>query len=205
MYKKHKIVMLFTNEKSNIHCLEKPSTSLTVEKCSLYVLSNDEIKENDLPCWAVNNNLDTVYQVQTLEGSKNWKKIIATTKIRLGTSEYSERYRESYFNPLPNISQSFIEYFVSDYNRGNITTEVIVEYEECAAGMCKVNNMTCGHSGCEKPSLKINSDNTINIKPFKDSWNREEIFELFEKYLQYLTNKNSNLELSGKQWIEENL
>lgn len=53
--------------------------------------------------------------------------------------------------------------------------------------------------GCKRPkiTLKVNQkDNTITIKPVKDSWNREEVRELIYEHTNFL--------LSGKkQELEE--
>ena len=67
-----------------------------------------------------------------------------------------------YFLPKP--SQSFIEKYIEKYNKGEQITDVLVEY--------------WAHTE-EHPQLKINpKDNTITIKPVKDSWNREEVVQL---------------------------
>ena len=62
--------------------------------------------------------------------------------------------------------------------------------------------------------LKVNSDNTINIKPIKDSWTREEVIEFGLKCVNLGMDLNNNPlprlnEISGKEfyynWIKENL
>ena len=125
----------------------------TVQFWNLYIISDDEIKEGD--CFLYynkNNQLEGIARCIKEEGENNTLvekyskvtgfskfyigilgckkyKIIATTDIKLGTSEYSDRYRESYFNPLPQPSQQFIEKYIEEYNKGNIITDVLVEYE----------------------------------------------------------------------------
>lgn len=130
----------------------------------------------------------------------------------------------------PQIPQSFIEHYISEYNKGNIITEVMVEYEfltmykgkldyndiilntECYnydynkvykksklgrfhKGIVKERFTNCNgtfitENGekqfCTLKELyfnvpKINSDNTINIKPIKDSWNRKEVIDDIEQ------------------------
>ncbi len=55
--------------------------------------------------------------------------------------------------------------------------------------------------------IKINPNNTINIKPIKDSWNRTEVVELLIKAMIYANQYHSD-ELGEdhiNDWIEENL
>lgn len=53
---------------------------------------------------------------------------------------------------------------------------------------------------------KINpKDNTITIKKLKDSWNREEVIELFKKYKDYELGKTNWHQGNLIKWIEENL
>ena len=58
--------------------------------------------------------------------------------------------------------------------------------------------------------ILINQDNTINIKPIKDNWNREEIVEFGEKIKEYCKNgyKSDSLHkvfYEWDKWVEENL
>ena len=54
--------------------------------------------------------------------------------------------------------------------------------------------------------LKINpKDNTITIKPIKDSWNREEVVSLIKDYRNQLVPVNSLLIEETNKWIEQNL
>ena len=126
---------------------------------------------------------------------RDWKKIIATTD-----KELEIIHRQLYPNgdytgvanliPLPQIPESFIEYFVSEYNQGREITSVLVEYEEyCEHGTFPVlynkpkqviERGAGGHICSGTNRLKINSDCTINIKPIRDSWTREEILNDIE-------------------------
>jgi len=48
---------------------------------------------------------------------------------------------------------------------------------------------------------KVNSDNTINIKPIKDSWSREEVVHFLNQYRLF-----GHSDLPGfNKWVEENL
>jgi hypothetical protein len=57
--------------------------------------------------------------------------------------------------------------------------------------------------------LKLAPDNTITIKPVKDSWNREELEKLLFKIAQYAIRSEKSgqkFQLSNlDKWIEENL
>jgi len=143
-----------------------------------------------------------------------FKKIIATTDKELD---------------LPRPSKQFIKEYFEEYNKGNNITEVKVEYENgktcvvCGAYQIKEylschypkgGNTCCGGSLYHK--LKVNSDNTINIKSTKTSWNREEVIEFAYKILTATGKgikaemvdiiKNPHIEFTGvDKWIEENL
>lgn len=198
--------MLPTNEKAHITIVGSELTWSVIGKVRennegyhLYILSDEEIEEGD---WFY--DLDTKYIKikQSWENSHldfNCKKIIATTDRSLNTfieskdGNYTE-HGQGYFKELPQPPQSFIEHFVSEYNKGNVITEVMVEYKSIGA-----------YANPKYDSdfqLKINSDNTINISMPQYIWSREEVVELLYKHTEYM--------LSGKKdtldkWIEENL
>lgn len=167
----------------------------------LYFLSDDEIKEGD---WFLyynkNNQLEGIARFIKEEGENNTLvekyskvtgfskfyigilgckkyKIIATTDIKLGTSEYSDRYRESYFNPLPQPSQQFIQKYIEEYNKGNIITDVLVEYEYLLDDRAVLPYW----------NLKVNTkDNTITIKKLKEVYTKEELCQVLEKYTSFI-------------------
>ena len=99
------------------------------------------------------------------EGSK---KVIATTDKLLN---------------LPSSSDEFIQKYIESYNKGNVILDVMLDY---------IDNGEEGWSGSdrdgepvwnEKIELKVDSKNLVTITRCKDSWNREEITELFEKFV----------------------
>ena len=119
---------------------------------NFYIISDDEIKEGD---WFINDlnqikkctSRDTEGHID-FEGGFNTKpssckKIIATTDTSLGnyiwnqTNKKAKPYNvqqniettKKVFIPLPQPSQQFIQKFVEEYNKGNIITDVLVEYE----------------------------------------------------------------------------
>jgi len=148
-FKRAKVVMLPTNEKAE-KCLMLRHNRLSYQPNYLtqewlkyndatshhiYITSNDEIKEGD---WCIMlddfgnvfskpqhyNNPKTQYL------NKGLKKIIATTAIICTgyNKETSKTFNDYQYLPQP--SQSFIEKYVEEYNKDNIITDVMVEYEE---------------------------------------------------------------------------
>lgn len=196
MWKKHKVVMLPTNAKANLF-INNVNGKLLFDNDStlhrvlpngiyqhIYITSNEKIKEGD---WKYDTKLNIVIQHGSY--TDGCKKIIATTDTSLG---------------LPKPSQQYIEHYVAEYNKGNIITKVLVEYEE-ATEYDKVYNK-------EKyfPRLKLNPDNTINISLIKDNWNKKEVSNLLIKAMgdavknDRIPNHISIAEFSIN-WIDKNL
>ena len=150
--------MLPTNEKAMIHLTNSniliESTELTGKSelyksipQYLYILSDEEIKEGD---WFIKLNQmklmqckDKTYTFVNEEflnsnDAKDCKKIIATTDkslIRYNPVGNSEKRKCCDIHciceingKLPQPSQSFIEKYVEEYNKGNIITEVLLKY-----------------------------------------------------------------------------
>jgi len=217
-FKKAQIIMLPTN-KSKLIKVINPDMRISLHKNlvdkesktvfqaqHLYIISDDEIKEGD---WCLEGS--EVFQVEEFNlitgicrDSKGnpfitdaCEKIIATTDnslkrvVGIGT-----------FAPLPQPSQQFIEQYIEAYNKGEVITDVLIEYKNnydlhyyTPAG---------GIECCKKIDnwkLLINPDNTINIKPIKDSWNREEV----ETLLMLAFNSKRSSITRQEEWIKENL
>ena len=126
----------------------------------LYITSDDTIKEGD---YVIEDIGGVVYGPIDKESIvENPQKIIATTEIGLGEIPNSVPG----FNfpdkiGLPQPSQSFIEVFVREYNKGNVITDVLVEMH------CIEEFEPIGHAGgvYSDTKLKVNpKDNTINIR-----------------------------------------
>lgn len=195
MFKRTKVVMLSTNEKAqdilffNRITLKQDGKLIygnpvgrTEKAQHLYFLSDEDIKEDDyvlvLESGFIIKNTDT-----SLDGaSEKWKKIIATTDKSLDT------WRESYVGippkksnvkfpneQLPKPSMSFINKFIEEYNKGNLITEVLIEYEELADDDM-MNHQLDPEIEENWLKLKVNpKDNTITIKPTKQTWTKEEL------------------------------
>ena len=182
----------------------------------LYITSDEEIKVGD---WFYYEAEKTIMQCtehnfyftpELIQNYSNVYRIIVTTDTSL---------------KLPNISQQFIEKYIEEYNKGNVITKVEVEYEDLTEQLQEsVDNLrdNCLEDfdneeespyyhlleqaiielGNYIPKLKINPDNTINIKPIKDSWSREEVHKLLYNAIHYSKGKVYPHDL---EWIEENL
>ena len=175
----------------------------------LYIISDDEIKEGD---WCYDKRpdengdlVDIVYQVKNIEfelRTSTEKKIIATTDSSLWRP--SHKYASDVIL-LPQPSQQFIEKFIEEYNKGNMITDVLVEYELKITHDGRINNNTKMWE-----ELKINpKDNTITIKKVKDYYTREEVVKLLVDCCGEVSCEDGKL--LGKnpeelyKWIEENL
>lgn len=220
MLKKCKVLMLPTNEKAqlvlgqqlvNVGETDIPNDK-DVTKQHLYITSDDEIKEGDWCIDTVDNNFIFKMTKSFIKDNSNYKdyckKIIATTDSSLTIGEediWKNRKDILYPNILPQPSQSFIKKYVEEYNKGNIITDVLVEYH---------NNYDLhyytppgGIECCDKTDsweTKVNSkDNTITIKKIKDSWSRNEVKYLLELGMNKAKSNFNSGEIS--KWIEENL
>lgn len=142
MLKEVIVVMLPTNKKSKKGDLVITPMGLSIHISDvepsyhnsqhLYILSKDEVKEGEESIWYYDSNFNKIcrWLGESITYVRQYfKKIIATTDVKLGTSEYSEKYRESYFDSLPNLSQLFIKEYIEKYNKNEPITTAFVKYE----------------------------------------------------------------------------
>jgi hypothetical protein len=221
MYKKCKVVMLATNEKAPLIIgktkvlfhNEKEYTFKSIQAGvyqHLYILSDDEIKEGDWYLKSGNNIIDNTKIDSKRAESLGYLKIIVSTdssltymfKQTVGTYKDIEQKLS-----LSSIPQLFIDKYVSEYNGGNKIEEAMVEYETDFSSLEKEGNIEF-----EAIKLKLNLDNTINIKPIKDSWTREEveylILEFGTELIQWAKNyirDSDTKDFNQNEWIESNL
>ena len=140
----------------------------------LHITSDDKIKEGDYGLHLNNQTIIQFTKVLLKECDLSlYKKIIATTDTSLtiednfNTDPDDAQWARIPLK-LPQPSQQFIEKYIECYNKGNIITDVLVEYEEDRP--YEDNEFVVFYD-----NVKINpKDNTITIKKIKDSWNREE-------------------------------
>ena len=94
----------------------------------LYVLSDDEIKKGDYIYCTITNIIEIAkYNHDDLK--RDWKKVIATTDTSLYIHQKETVSLPERVFYLPQPSQQFIEKYIEEYNRGNIISDVLVEYE----------------------------------------------------------------------------
>lgn len=213
-FKKAQVMMLPTNKTANIGAnnwyLQKTNILIINNLISnLYIISNNEIKQND---WCLNISKNIIYQKDNLPMDIMWKKIIATTDTSLtinsiyGINNFdsnmfgdkSEIIKLPNLFKLPQPSQQFIEKYIDSYNKGEIITDVLVEYEQ---KKYIITLDTCGNNIVPKINYKNNS---ITIKNLKNSWNREEIKLLIEKYQNTFGTVNASSTFV-QNWIKKNL
>ncbi len=193
MLKKHRLVMLPSNEKAKkgeLYFINKLFISdggyAGEISQHLYFLSDDKIEVGEW-CYDIKNNL--LFQAKSnYDGMSFIKKIIATTN-NLSTGTH-------FGFKLPQPSESFISKFCEEYNKDNIIEFVNTEYEEISDN--KTNDF--GKNICYHQKLKVDKNNYITIKKVKDSWNREELISLLHKF-----RTETYLNLSTEEWIDKNL
>lgn len=170
----------------------------------LYFLSDEEINKGD---YHIYRGVVRQYPYDTPWSEKG--KIIATTDKSIQSLKFEGTRFESFSSILVGVkakpSQAFLEVFVKEYNKGNIIKEVMVEYEideDTSKGYIIGKGQPCIEF------IKVNSkDNTITIKPIKDSWNRQEVETLIREWALYTTiGANRNWKpIDLDNWIEQNL
>lgn len=194
MFKKVKVVILPTNQQTNYLMVysdvEKTKGKLILnglkndeykEYQHLYIISDDEIKKGDYIYCTITNAIEIAkYNHDYL--IRDWKKVIATTDTSLYIHQKETISLPERVFYLPQPSQEFIQKYIEEYNRGNIITDVLVEYENKFEGKEYVDELDAYGYDKVKSILKINSqDNNITIKIAKDSCSREEVDRLLDE------------------------
>jgi hypothetical protein len=133
----------------------------------LYILSNEEIKIRD---WCIMldsfgnvfSNPQQYTNPETQHLNKGLRKIVATTDSSLGYTDLRVSPVPN-FCDLPQIPRPFIQYFIEEYNQGNIVKEVLIEIE-------KTNFKPDFSIGYHEPGsynykwkIKVDQDNKVNI------------------------------------------
>ena len=204
-FKNSQVILLLTKSKTNLY-LSDNSTVLNYATIStyfstsqhLYIVNGDAILLDD---WGYHNLDGTVIQFTADLIDKDvrrfgYKKVIATTDTFLyketGRAVETVNGFKATYRYLPKPSKEWFEHFINEYNKGNIITDVLVEYELIPFSKLAPNR--------ERDSrLKVNPDNTINIKSTKDSWNREELKELL---LKISPNNTNELQEFNNKWSD---
>lgn len=181
----------------------------------LYIVSDDEIKKSDWYYTPIKRSIEQC--IKKLLIIKNGSNDIEQFKI-IATTDTSLTYNKSYNSGwnakinLPQPSQQFIEKYIESYNKGEVITDVLVEYELYMQRQSNVgttryvvskDNKTFNKLNFDRiPTLlevKINpKDNTITIKKLKDSWNRKELITEIEAFAQ-----TYGLVSEGNKWTKK--
>ncbi len=204
----------------------------------LYIISDDEIKEGD---WCIKEtSMFTEKFIIQAKGYGDinsttalWRKIIATTDNSLFVTQQNDHLGQAIIQ-LPQPSESFIQKYVEEHNKGNVITDVMVEYQAYRKDGCpfylQPNGLLQAHDehGWEtldvkdaEFKLKVDKNNTITIKKIKDSWNKEELqvfknslnnnhLEFIYERMIHVHKENPNYDYMLKfkeivKWIENNL
>ena len=97
---------------------------------------------------------------------------------------------------LPEPPKEFIDIY---YEVGGID-EVEIEYYKYAEELSGVSLIPR-----DLYRIKIDSNNCITIRPFKDSWSKEEVIELIESAVHDFSGMNTYDDDNLTRWIKENL
>lgn len=211
-FKRTKVVMLPTENKSNIYKNDQGIMTYNThpnfgrlgwKPQHLYFLSDDKIQEGDWYMWTDNQAIahsdDMLDYLEKHRKAGDVKKVIATTdksllvKNTLIRKVQDVEMKGNHLKALAEPSKGFIEKFVK---KGGID-EVEVEYGY------KIDKSSGHFMQTRVYFLKVSSDNTITVKPIKNSWNRKEVEELLYQF--YTESTNSNYSGSFNSWIKENL
>ena len=154
-----------------------------IKECDLFITGNNTI----LKCTNVESNW--IYFTQNCDNLTYSENKSQCTKITASTDPTLK---------LPQIPIEFINKYISEYNKGNKIEEVLVGYDELRV------EQQDSDIWLLKKKLKI-KDNTITIKEVKDSWNKDEITELFHKFREISYYKRFVHRDYLDNWIEKNL
>lgn len=210
MFKRAKVVMLPTNEKAE-NCLVERFNRISFQKgyftqeylqyneaksFHLYILSDEVINKDDY------YELDgQIFQMKRdIWTDIGGRKIIATTDKSLVVEGKALSGDVAWRHPFPQPSQSFIQKYIEEYNKGNTITDVMVEYHPELYDGTEITAVLSGR-------LKINTkDNTITIRKVKDNWNREEVIDLVMTLTStpsYISKESATSVID--KWVEKNL
>ena len=180
MKKETQVVMLPTKKASNIgkyqdtgNLVYNNGTDIPRgEFQHLYFLSNDELKESDLPCYVLmyDNTVQYINMPSVVEAvnEEKGKKIIATTNESLRIKEVLDE-EDTIYKFYPRPSNEFVKTFCK---LGGID-KVLVEYEHI--GSTEYEDFF---------DIKVAPDNTISIYPFNaDSYTKEQVINILYNFL----------------------
>lgn len=228
-FKEAKIIMLPTESKINSLWLDDKGYLLSNNFLArykaigsfqhLYVTSEDDnILNNDFflynqthdsknPEWVI-TKCDSVEEIQGVGTFYSkihhiWcKKIIATTDTMLFIQVRCAHDANHWNNVYPaQPDQQFMDTFIEFFNKGKITVSVLIEYTRKFVGKEYVDEQDAYGYDVFEDLIKIDKKtNTIFIKEFRTSWNKEEVTKLLQNFAQTF-----GLVDEGNKYLKENL
>ncbi len=192
-----KTIIYKFNENNKLIISNHPNQEGVAIPQHLYFLSDDKPKEGD---WVKHGLLDLIYQVNkdNLEATlhNKCKKIIVTTDSSLTINKWKQTNQKvKPYNIqqniettklvkciLPQPSPQFIQKYIEEYNKGNIITECMIEYEGFGGKRYDIKGIPYRHGY----RIKVDSNNCVTITKVKDSWSREEVKQLcWQAFIDY--------------------
>jgi hypothetical protein len=174
-----------------------------------YILSNEEIKEGD-NFYSVFKGEKRIlkFNNQVIPFRKD-KKVIATTdSLKTGEKYYPQFTIDKLvieYN-LPQITEKFINYFIEQFNRGNVITKVSVEVELYCKDINYKNIKTDCNCPCSEKyncgyKIKLNQNNEITILTEQKQYSKEELegFDCFKKFVKQETLEESATKYANKK------
>ena len=163
----------------------------------LYVLGGDSIRAGEPYMWMDNKAISTATTNDLIHLSKHLKEghikpILATTDREL--------YNRIPMNgghflnaSLPKLRDSFVSKFMEQYNKGNVLTDVMVEYED------DLNQDDYDKDGfAAKCRLKLDNGCIITHK-VQNSFTREEMLENMQYYMEHVQREGY---VTPEVWLE---
>jgi hypothetical protein len=173
-----------------------------------YILSNEEIKENN---WYIHKQVNNLRLLQhsTNNLPLDAKKVIATTdsSLNLGIQKgkiYLQQFKNTKYEPniIPQIPQQFIEHFITEYNKGNVISKVLVEWLRGSDGY--YDEKQVWHWKMLGP-LVYPKNNEISILTEQKQETVEEAAEDYYKQFENLPVVRFNAFIAGAKWQAERM
>jgi hypothetical protein len=202
MKKKCKIVILpadkealiYRNKDGILYQVTNDTLSDSVlEYYHLYILSDDDIKENDWVYSSLTESIDILFIIDKKQGNPfKYKKIIATTNPTLKT--------------VSTVSNEFIAEFCRKNQKNNVLS-VMVNYQYLCANLKKCPTYPRHCHECSQSIIFAETDqnNILSTCSSKTAWTRDEIYSLFKKLKRELSSCDYECSEIFYNWIEENL
>lgn len=207
------------NLKDKLVCgVKKCDGNIDTTNQHLYFTSDEDIKDNfkGFAIVTVRDDTRIHYLVEVIVTEKNQcyckgdrkfsfkyysvKPIIAATDTSLKIHEFDKGVFKDLEYSLPQPSQQFIEQWIEEYNKGNTIIDIKVQYETRNISDYR------GFFNFQK-ILKVNPDNTINIKlPQPIIYTKEEVIKLIHSICSEMYKRGIIYSpTSVDNWLKENL